>query len=95
MRADAGAGVGAMLVELLPKKLERGKSVASLFGFCLVQLMIAGTKTLYEAAISSFAAATAALHVSPDFLSTTIATFLSMFSSFNLRLSFLSSVVSR
>ena len=90
----AGAGVGA-LNELLPKKLERGMSAASLFGFFLLQLTIAGTKTIYEATTSSFAAATASLTVSADFLSTAIATFLSMFPSFNLHVSFLSSVVSR
>ena len=57
-----GAGVGA-LNELLPKKLERGKLASSLFGFYLLQLTIAGSKTLYEAAISSLAAGTAALTV--------------------------------
>ena len=92
--AGAGAGAGAMLVELLPKKLERGKSAASLFGFCLLQLTIAGINTPYEAAILSFPVATVALTVSVDFLSTTIATFLLMFSSVNLYLSFLSYVVS-
>ena len=84
-----------MLNELLPKKLERGKSAASLSGFCLLQLTIAGINTPYEATISSLAAATAALTVSANFLSTAIATFLSMFSSFYISLSFLSSMVSQ
>ena len=57
--AGAAAGAGATLVELLPKKSARGKSAASFFGFCLLQPMIAGTKTVS----SSFTAATTIANV--------------------------------
>ena len=94
--AGAAAGAGATLVELLPaKKSARGKSAASFIGFCLVQLKMAGTKVVEISKATCFAAATAVATVSIDFFSTAISTLLSMFSSFNLRLSFLSSVVSR
>ena len=94
--AGAATGASAMLVELLPaKKSARGKSAASFFGFCLVQLKMAGTKVVEISKATCFAAATAVATVSVDFFSTAISTLLSMFSSFNLRLSFLSSVVSR
>ena len=68
--AGAAAGAGAMLVELLPKKSARGKSAASFFGFCLVQLKTAGTKVVEISKATCFAAATAVATVSVDFFST-------------------------
>ena len=93
--AGAALGAGATLVELLPKKSARGKSAAFFSGFCLLQLKTAGTKVVDISTSTCFAVATAVATVSDDFFSTAISTFLSMFSSVNLRLSFLSSVVSR
>ena len=94
--AGAAAGAGAPLVELLPAKTSaRGKSAAIFSGFCLLQLKTAGTKTVDISATTCLAAATVVATVSDDFFSTAISTFLLMFSSVNLRLSFLSSVVSR
>ena len=56
----AAAGAGATLVELLPaKKSTRGKSAASFFGFCLVQLKTAGTKVVDISTSTYFAVATA------------------------------------
>ena len=87
--AGAGAGAGA------PKKSARGKSFAFFSGFCLVQVITPVTMEVDKFATTYFAAATAVATVLDDFFSTTISTFLSMFSSVNLRLSFLSPVVSR
>ena len=65
--ADAGAGAavgaGATLVELLPKKLARGKSAALFPGFCLVQLKTVGTKVVDKSTTTRFAAATAIVTV--------------------------------
>ena len=85
----AAAGAGATLVELLLRKSARQKSVAFFSGFCLLQLKTAGTKTVDISATTCFAAATAVATVSNDFFLTAISTFLSKFSSVNLRLSFL------
>ena len=63
--AGAGAGVGAAtgagatLVELLPKKSARGKSVALFSGFFLVQLKTVRTKEVDIYTTIYFAAATA------------------------------------
>ena len=93
--AGVAAGAGATLVELLPKKSASGKSAALFLGFCLVQLKTARTKVVDISTTTCFVAATAVATVLDDFFSTAISTFLLMFSSINLRLSFLSFVVSR
>ena len=57
--ADAAAGAGAMLVELLPKKSARGKSSAFFSRFFLVQVITPVTKEVDKSATTCFAAATA------------------------------------
>ena len=93
--AGAAAGAAATLLKLLPNKAARGKSAAFFSGFHLLQLKTVGTKVVVISTSTYFAAATAVVTVSDDFFSTAISTFLSMFSSVNLHLSFLSSMVSR